>query len=162
MQVGITVTGLEAIQYKLDRLAKSRPKINAILKETAGDLERYAKQRIETSTDPTDIPYEPSRNPKAWIRARKKRKLRPPYRLLQITGNLKRSIFARAVDGAIEFGTGVGYSIYHQGDTKNHVSKGIIPRRAFFPLTEKLAIETRGSAGKFRQALINKLLAIIE
>lgn len=53
------------------------------------------------------------------------------------SGILRNSFSHNASRDGVEIGTSADYAIYHQGDD-SYPSRGIIPRRAFFPTDDEL------------------------
>jgi len=150
----VSIEGLDEAVKSLEPLEDIERNLDNILLETAMNMTTFAQNRITTSVDPTDVPYEPLAE--STKKARKRSGQRPPYIPLKRKVRMWRSIFARALKDGLEFGTHVEYSIFHQQGGDN------LPRRAFFPLTVDNEPEPDGTGGAFWRSFDEKLAGILK
>lgn len=150
----VSIEGLDEAVKSLEPLEDIERNLDNILLETAIDMAAFAQNRITDSVDPMDVPYEPLAE--STQKARRRSGQKPPYIPLKWKGRMWRSIFARALKDGLEFGTHVGYSIFHQQGGEN------LPRRAFFPLTVDNDPEPDGAGGEFWRVFDEKLSGILK
>lgn len=153
MIIDVKTTGLKEAISSLDKLRNLDESLVKPLKNTAEDITTVAKLAIKESIDPSGIGYAPLAE--STVKRKKSKYGNKSWTILVDEGQMRRSLLGRAIKRGVEFGAGVPYLIYHQQGTRK------MARRAVFPLTIELGMETKGEGGKMWAKFIERIKNLI-
>lgn len=153
MEISIKTTGLDETIASLNKLVNIDEPLSKVMKNTAEDITTVAKMAIKESIDPSGVFYAPLAE--STIERKKVKYPGKTWTILVDEGQMRRSLFGRAIRRGMEFGAAVPYLIYHQQGTKK------MPRRAVFPLTEDMNLEPHGKGGKMWSRFIERVKGLV-
>lgn len=145
LQVEIRTELLDKLQANLG----TQNLTNAMQKAGDNILKRHIREQFQTSKDAYGKALEPLAQSTLDSNYEGKKRSEWNSKPLNPRGKLRDSFTAKANGSEVVIGTDVSYYKYHQGDP-NHVSKGIIPKRAMLP-------DERGLPGNWSDTVINTL-----
>lgn len=138
MRLTMRSNGIAEAQGKLSNMRARVANLHPVLKVGARRIDNMMKNCFRESTGPDGVKWAPlqkstidSRATKVKDKKKKKAIRGGKAKILVDSGRLKDSMFARAKQNAIEFGSNVGYLAPHQLGGKE------IPRRLIAPVVKR-------------------------
>ncbi len=129
MQISIQVEGLSRVQHKLKVAADKLNNMRQFWASVGMYVQRQTiRERFNKEQTPESKKWKPLAE--STIRRRKKRHKRGNMKILQDTGELRRSIAYEANDDSVRVGSKLKYARTHQ------FGRGKIPARPFLGVTE--------------------------
>lgn len=148
MEITVKVEGLKRLEQKL-KIAQNKLKgLRQFWSSVGSYVQRQTiKERFDKEQTPDGEKWKPLAP--STIKARKKRHKKGIMKILQDTGELRRSIKYEAEDDCVKVGSNLKYARTHQ------FGRGKIPRRPFLGVTDN---EKKHIAAMYKQYLIRNVL----
>ena len=148
MQISIQVEGLERLKQRLKATADKLQNMRQFWSSVGMYVQRQTiRERFNKEQSPEGQKWKPL--VESTIRRRKKRHKRGNMKILQDTGELRRSVAYEAHDDSVRVGSKLKYARTHQ------FGRGRIPARPFLGVTDK---EKQHITSMFRQYLKRHIL----